>query len=132
MSPVDDVLASVDFTPGTVGCQSHGRRLTAYLELVEGLDPAQIDATKVALMLDGHTLLHALPKGGKVGDHDEDGIPDLRVLFDRRKVLEATGDGDVELTVTGAVSGHFFQGTGRLAVRGGEGRRGPKAQGKFR
>ena len=96
--------------------KSKGKTITAYLELAPGYDVQTIAADQVALILDGHALLYAKPGHSKVGDHDEDGIPDLRVKFDRQRLLDYVGTGTQQLSLTGHAGGLFFQGTGVLRV----------------
>ena len=100
----------------TLNCRSKGKTVTAYLELAAGYDVATVDAEQVALILDGHTILYAQPGHSSIGDYDKDGTPDLMVKFDRQRLLEFVGSGDVELTLTGVADGRFIQGTDTVCV----------------
>lgn len=117
--PVVDILESVDLKPETLSCKSKGKTISAFLELAPGHDIRSVAPENVALMLDGHTRLYAEAKGAEIGDYDKDGIPDLMVKFDRQRLLDYVGTGEVELTltgVTGVAGGKFFQGTDTLRV----------------
>ena len=116
MNPVYDILSGMDLRPEELDRKSRGRWLTAYLELVEGHDVSLIDPAQVALVVDNHTVLYAHRRRARIGDYDQDGTADLMVKFDRRRVLEAIGMDEVELTLTGIVSGVFFQGTDAVSV----------------
>ena len=118
LSPTADVVESVDLRPETLNLKCKGETVTAYLELAEGYDIEAVDASKVALILDGHTLLYAMPGRAKVGDYDKDGIPDLMVKFDRQRLLEFVVPGTVELTLTAVASGRFIRGTDTVHVKG--------------
>jgi hypothetical protein len=59
----------------------------------------------------------ALSKPTKVGDHDEDGIPDLMVKFDGKAVQNTLSVGDeVEVLITGEVNGIRFESTDTIRV----------------
>jgi hypothetical protein len=116
MRPVLPIVSSVVLEPDVLNRGSEGKYLTGYIELVEGYDVAQTDIATVALMLDGHTLMPAMPTHAEVSDHDGNGIPDLAVKFDRQSVSAAIGEGAVEVALTGAIDGQFFQGTDTIIV----------------
>jgi len=109
LNPVVDIVSSVDLEPRKLNPRSGGRWVTAFLELEAGYDPGLVAPSGVALILDGHTLLHAVPGCSRVGDHDRDGVPDLMLKFDRSRLLEALGPGESQVALTGSVSGVFFQ-----------------------
>ena len=116
LSPVVDIVSDLDLTPGTLNKKSKGDPIHAFLELDAGYDVKLVDPSKVALILNGHTRLHPDPKHSKVGDHDGDGVPDLKLRFDRQAILDALEDGDVELTLTGMIGGTWFRDTVTLTV----------------
>ena len=118
--PLADILDSFDLKPEVLNCKSKGEVVTAYIELKPGHDVSTIVAGDVALMLDGHTLLYALPGRARVGDHDKDGIPDLMVKFDRRALAAGLANGTAEITLTGVAGGLHFQGTDSLRVIGAD------------
>jgi len=56
-------------------------------------------------------------ENAKIGDYDDDGIPELMVKFDTARVLTLLGPAnEVELTVTGKVLGIPFRGTDTIKV----------------
>jgi hypothetical protein len=116
MRPILPILSSVVLEPETLNRNSEGKYLTGYIELVEGYDVGETDIATVALIVDGHTLIPAVPAHSEVSDHDGNGIPDLAVKFDRQRVSAAIGEGTVEVALTGAVDGQFFQGVDTITV----------------
>jgi hypothetical protein len=114
--PVFDFVASLELHPETLHRASQGQWVTAYIELEEYFDllGAEFDATLiwpeyVALNVDGNTLIYAEPGPLEIGDFNGNGVSDLMVKFDRRAVLDAIGDGEVEVSLTGVADGWFFQ-----------------------
>jgi hypothetical protein len=111
------VTATVDIDPDTLNLKSNGNWVTAYIELPEGHDVANIDVGTVLL----EDTIPAASHPTDVGDHDGDGIPDLMVKFSRADLiayLKANGltSGDVELTVTGYVDSVLFEGSDTIRV----------------
>ncbi len=106
------IPATVDIYPETLNLKSLGRWATAYIELPQGYDVGDIDIVTVRLCpgqasaCPEHASVPAQAHPSAVGDHDHDGIPDLKVQFDRWEVIEllAGQTGDVTLTVAGLVS----------------------------
>ena len=78
------IQATLDINPNTLNLNSKGRWITAYIELPEGYDVADIDIDTV--LLDDTVL--AEPAPAKIGDYDADGIGDLMVKFDRQEVID--------------------------------------------
>ena len=107
------VPATIDFDPNTLNLKSKGKFVTTYIELPTGCDVGEIDITTIEL----NGAVTALAKPTEVGDHDEDGIPDLMVKFDGAAVqgMLDVGD-DVEITVTGVVDGIDFEGSDYIRV----------------
>ncbi|MBE0447824.1 MAG: hypothetical protein IBX64_06950 [Actinobacteria bacterium] len=108
------VTAKIDIDPDTLNLKSRGRWITAYIELPEGYDAADIDVSTV--LLNDKVPAESMPTG--IGDYDEDGIPDLMVKFDRAMVKGMLSPGDaVELTVTGElIDGTPFKGSDTIRV----------------
>jgi hypothetical protein len=77
------VAATVDVNPNTLNLRSRGKWITAYIELPEGYDVADINVSSI--LLNGTVPAEMCPTC--VGDYDEDGIPDLMVKFDRTQVI---------------------------------------------
>jgi hypothetical protein len=76
----------------------------------------------VGLIVDGHTLVPAEMGHAVVADYNSNGIPDLEVKFDRQLVMQAIGEGSVEVAITGPVDFDFylgltFQGTDTIIVK---------------
>jgi hypothetical protein len=103
------VAATVNLDPDSWNVKRPGagpRQATAYIELPQGYDVAEITVATVELFADGE-LLAAQASPVEVGDADGDGVPDLMVKFDGR----ALGDllrpypGRVELSVVGFLQG---------------------------
>jgi len=102
----------------TIDLDSNGKWITCYIELPEGYNVEDIDIATV--LLDG--VISAESKPTKIGDYDEDKIPDLKLRFDGAAVIEhirddlGVVDGEVTLTVTGKVAGTSFEGTDMIKV----------------
>jgi hypothetical protein len=118
-----EIQAEIDIDPDTLNLRSRGRWITCYIELPGGLDPREIDASTV--LLNGAARPELDPKYGFVKsetsyimDHDEDGIFERMVKFDRRMVMEALIPGEyVLLTVTGQLNdGTEFQGKDTIRI----------------
>jgi hypothetical protein len=96
------IKATIDFDPDTLSLKSKGKWVTVYIELPEGYDVNDINVGTVML----NYRVPAEPRPTGVGDHDDDGIPDLMVKFDRAAVQRILPVGDeVKVTVTGQVEG---------------------------
>jgi hypothetical protein len=125
------IQATVTLAPPVLNRRSDGGVTTLWIELPEGEDPRSIDVSSIQL----DDQASPLPKPVSVGDHDGDGIAELRIQFDRRSLLYL-GAGDQEVHLTGSlVSGEKFEGFadvrvidpgrdhGSLAIRVGMGAR---------
>jgi len=112
--------ADVDLDPDTLNLRSRGRPITAYVELPEGYDAADIGRDSIRLHFEG------APEEGiaidpryraRIGDEDADGIPDLMVKFDRQLVQSYLEPGTVEMTILGELTdGTLFEGTDTVRV----------------
>jgi hypothetical protein len=106
---------TLDIDPDTLNLKSKGRRITAYIELYDGRDVRDIDISTILL----NETIPAERWPTAIGDHDEDGIPDLMVKFDRNRVQEYIeglnlsngGAGRFGYEVTLTVAGMFNDGT---------------------
>jgi len=106
----------IDFEPDTLNLRSPGKVVTAYIELPEGFDVSDIVISSLKL----NDSVSALSKPVKIGDYDEDGIPDLMVKFDRQQVAEVLGSGTQMVTLTGRLSdGRPIAGIDFIRVIGG-------------
>ena len=106
---------TIDFDPDTLKLKDKGKYVTSYIELPEGYDVEQIDVSSVRL----NDTIPALSWPTTIGDHNNNGIPDLMVKFDRREVQAVVEAGEsVDITVTGEVDGIPFMGTDIIRVIG--------------
>ncbi len=109
------IEAVVEFSPQTIQ-QTQKRYINCYIELphayrVEDIEIGTIRLTQVnGISLD--TPLEAMHPF-KIGDHDKDDTPDLRIRFEIRNLV--LNDGENNLLVTGNMTGgNIFKGTGAL------------------
>jgi hypothetical protein len=111
------INAVVSVEPDTLNLKSQGKWVACYIELPEGYDVNDIDFSSIKLN-DTIAIDYSAPI--IVDDHDNDGITDLNVKFDRSCViewLEATdcsrdgiNDYDVTFEVTGEITEATFVG----------------------
>ena len=113
--------AKIDIKPDCLNLKSRGKWLTAYVELPEGYDVADINVSTVML----NNSIPVDPFGPvAVGDYDGDATPDLMVKFNRTEVVQhilglGIVYGNVTLVVTGRLNdGTLFEGTGVIKVLG--------------
>ena len=107
------IRATIDFDPDTLNLKSKGKFVTVYIELPPGYDVSQIDVSSITL----NGTVPALDKPTKVGDYDSDGVPDLMVKFDGAAVQDLLTPGSqVEITITGEVTGIGFEGSDTIRV----------------
>ena len=108
----------IDFEPDTLNLRSPGKVVTAYIELPEGFDVSDIDVSTLKL----NETVSALLKPVKVGDHDEDGIADLMVKFDRQQVAAVLEAGEQIVYLSGRLDdGTLFAGMDTIRVLGSKG-----------
>ena len=101
----------VDIDPDVINLRSHAPWLTAYLEPTD-FGPESIASTTVSL--EG---VPAEGKGAVIGDHDGDGLPDLKVRFARAAIDPLLFPGTNELRIRGRlVTGEEFGGEGEIQV----------------
>jgi hypothetical protein len=115
----DFVMATVEIGPETLNLKSKGKFITAYLELPDGFDVANIALDSVAITaVDGVdiTPIGSEPKPTEIDDFDNDGIPDLMIKFSRSAVQQAVTAGMRELQLEGVVSGTLFIGKRSVGV----------------
>jgi len=106
--------ADIDIDPDTLNLKSKGKWITCYIELPEGYEVSNIDVSTIRL----NDIVPAESKPTEIGDHDDDGVPDLMVKFNRADVQEILEVGDeVEITVTGKlIDGLPFDGKDTIKV----------------
>lgn len=116
------IAAEVDIKPESLQKKSAGQAVTVFIELPQGYDVADIDVGTIRLCLstfpcDGGGLAPDGAPGAKpkVGDHDGDGVSDLKVTFDRASVVALLGNvqppATITLTVSGKVASCIFAGS---------------------
>lgn len=110
------LTAEVDINPDVLNPKSKGNWVTSYIELPEGYAAENIDVSTVTL----EGIISAESSPTQVGDHDDDGIPDLMVKFDRQVLIGYLegATGEVTLTLMGDVDGKPFEGSDTIIVIG--------------
>jgi hypothetical protein len=116
------ISADVDIDPDTLNLKSKGRFVTAYIEL-EGADVRDIDASSIRLndivspVLD-ERYGFVTSEDSYIVDHDEDGLLERMVKFDRTIVEEVLSPGlSVTLRIAGQLrDGTEFEGTDAIKV----------------
>jgi hypothetical protein len=99
---VADVPAELDVNPSTINLGERGKWLTCYLEPTGHVDPAAIDMASLRF---NHVVPADLSPTA-IGDHDQDGMPDLMVKFDLDAARPTLVLGAaVRTIVTGTVGG---------------------------
>jgi hypothetical protein len=115
------VEATVWFDPE---CLTFLKRVRCFIELETGYDVNDIDRNSVAIVaINGEEIdpIYAYRWLSYVGDHNDNGIPDLMVRFNRWDVwmalMDADATGPTELTVTGLLDDDSeFEGKGTITV----------------
>jgi hypothetical protein len=120
------IPAVIDIAPDLLNLKSKGEWITCYIELPEGYNVSDIDI--YSIRLNDTFPVSLLPKPPvpvptEIGDHDDDGIPDLMVKFNRTEltshiyhVLGITY-GNVMLRITGNLTdGTPFEGSDTIRV----------------
>jgi len=123
MSKIAPVPAAIDTDPDTLNLKSNGEWITVYIELPEDYSVSDIDPNSI--LLNGTISVDAEGPVA-VGDYDLDNVPDLMVKFDRAAIIEWLNTNDygedtgkyyeINLTITGTVSGTQFAGTDQVRV----------------
>ncbi len=119
--------AFVDIEPYTLNLKSKGRWITAYLQLAEGYNAEDINATTILLNGTISPVLDprydfVINSSEYLVDHNNDGILERMVKFDRASVQsfiynEGFSYGDVALIITGELfDGTAFVGTDIIFV----------------
>ncbi len=111
--------AEIDIEPDTfyLSGQPEEESITVCIELPKGYNPKGIDVGTIRLMKD----IPAWERPTDIVDHDQDGIYELMVRFDRWLVTDylvsqKLVEGRVSLTVTGIVDGRLFEGVVILLI----------------
>jgi hypothetical protein len=110
------IPATVDFDPDVLNLKSIGQWVTVYIELPvgHGYNVNMIDLATIRL--DDQVRVETKPIA--IGDHDNNGIPDLMVKFGRKAVEKIFWVGDeVEITISGKLTdGRLFEGKDTIRV----------------
>ena len=108
--------AIVDVNPNKFNLESKGKWVTVYIEFPENCshDISQIDVSNLILSINGYKIF-AGPKS-EINDYDFDGIPDLKVKFDREKLQSRMFVGLEELIVSGFADDAEFAGSDTVSV----------------
>ena len=131
VAQVQPIAAGVTIEPETLNLKSNGEWVTAYIELPDGYDVADIELNTV--LLDCTIPAENDPQYGFVTnegsylmDHDGDGILERMVKFDREAVIAYLGTYDFEgdtgnhrvadISVTGKVADTPFGGSDTVRV----------------
>jgi 2',3'-cyclic-nucleotide 2'-phosphodiesterase (5'-nucleotidase family) len=111
-----EIPSTVDLNPASLNLSSRGELVTGYIELPEPYNVADINVESVVLRVNGNTI-GAEPRPYKIGDYDDDGIPDLMVKFDRQALQSHLFLGAQTLTVSGELTGAgTFKGSDTIDV----------------
>lgn len=93
--------AELNLDPDILNLKSKGKWVTAYIELPAEYNVEDIDIT--TLLLQDSILAEFSPTC--IGDHDDDGILDLMVKFDRTSLQSLLSVGDsVEISLSGSLT----------------------------
>ncbi len=104
---------SIDIDPDTLNLDSEGKWITCYIEATEGIDLNDVDISTIRISEIGGfpVVIPAEGRPTNIGDHDNDGILDLMIKFDRNDVQDVAWPGDIEITITGELKdGTPFEG----------------------
>jgi len=119
------ITATVDIDPDTLNLRSKGLFVTAYIELPEGHDVADVDIATVVLAgvpaVSDARYGFVTDPGSFLTDHDADGIHERLVRFDRSLTGASAGPGGkTQLTLSGMLTdGTRFEGSDTITVVGG-------------
>lgn len=81
------IPGTLDIDPNTLNLKSKGRYITCYIELPLEYNVTGIEPFSITLTADGDEIIEVERNTPyEIGDHDEDGIPDLTVKFSREKI----------------------------------------------
>ncbi|MDH5482416.1 MAG: hypothetical protein OEY22_06015 [Candidatus Bathyarchaeota archaeon] len=108
---VTAITSELNVDPDTLNLRSRGSWITCYIELSEDYELEDINLSTILL---NDTIL-AETRPTAIGDHDEDGVPDLMLKFDRAEVESFIWDAisttqlpeDRHLSVTLTISGEL-------------------------
>jgi len=108
---IPPISAEVDIKPESLQKKSAGQPVIAFIELPQEYDVTDIDVATVRLCLGTAPCAGGVASDGapgatpEVGDHDGDGIADLKISFGRCEVIALVSDVPAPVVVTFTVSG---------------------------
>ncbi len=121
------IPAIIDVDPDTLNLKSNGEWISAYVELPEGYDVANIDVGSIVLAVDGGDFYVDPAAPTAIGDFDLDGVSDLMVKFNRAAIRDHLAEPDFEIDdgnfynvnvdITGSVDTITFLGSDTIKVR---------------
>jgi hypothetical protein len=114
------INADINIQPEKLRLKSKGKDISCLIELPTGYDVNNIDGSSVQLWHNDNSITSAKRKPMKIGDFDGDGVPDLKIKFNRNSLvnyLETNSiTGSIELKVTCLVDGINFEGVDSILV----------------
>lgn len=123
------VSAAVDIKPETLQLKSQGQPVNVFIELPPGYSPEKIlpDTIRLSYDLNGNGKFEeneSIPAESvnrmRSDDYDCDGIPDVRVTFNRAAIIDLLETlvhlDNVTLTVTGRVADRNFVGSDTIKL----------------
>ncbi|MFX0167017.1 MAG: hypothetical protein ACFFAG_13300 [Promethearchaeota archaeon] len=112
------IIATIDIDPDKLNLKSKGKWITAYIELPIEFELIDIELDGILL----NELLSPKETTHKIGDNDNDNIPDLMLKFDRsivQSIVEVEGSQFCEITIEGQlVNGRSFKGSCEIEILG--------------
>jgi hypothetical protein len=104
---------TIDIDPDTLNPRSKGKWITCYIEVPSGYNVTSINVGTI--LLNGNISSEERPSN--IGDHDNDGVLDLMVKFDRQAVIAILNPGDdVKITIAFKINGRELTGTDMIRV----------------
>jgi len=109
-----EVPVRFDLDPDVLNLRANGRWVTATLEPEPPAIPSDIDVGEIVL---NETVRVDPSAPVSIGDSDGDGLPDLRVKFDRGQVGLSLEEGDeAAITVSGTIGSGCFESSTTVRV----------------
>jgi hypothetical protein len=89
------IVAEADICPDIINLKSGGKYVTVYLEMPAGYPVADIDLNSILL----EETISAKAGIAVIGDHDNDGVQDLMVKFNRADLKGLVAAGETRLGI---------------------------------
>ena len=122
MIPAQAYHMSSEDLPGTLDTSSKVKWVSVYIELSHDMSVNEVLPHSVNIShINGEALRSPVYAEGPsgIGDYDKDGIPNLMIKFDRKKLARLLDAGQMQLTLSGKMrSGKLFSGLSTLTVTG--------------